>query len=111
MNPEEKEKVKKALKSQLQGVQVEALDTIRWLYYGARGGGRTHLICTAALLEVAEGRAVWLVDHSPWSEHLESYVRHILFDIAAKAGMNIRVHLHMRGALLVEQDNEIYENK
>src|SRR5512147_580943 len=109
MNNHKKEVVKQALKDQLQGTQVEALDTVRWLYYGARGGGRTHLICTAALLEVAEGRSVWMVDHSPWNEHLESYVRHMLFSIAGRAGMKIKIHLQRRGALLVELDEESYE--
>jgi hypothetical protein len=110
MNYEEREAVKQALKDQLIGTQPFALDTVRWLYYGARGGGRTHLICTAALLEVAEGRGVWLVDHYPWSEPLESYVRTVLFQIAANVGMKIKVHLHRRGALFVELDNEEYRS-
>lgn len=109
MNPTETEKVKKALKDQLAGIQKDALDTVRWLYYGARAGGRTHLICTAALLEVAEGRSVWLVDHSPWTPMFESYVQHVLFGIASKANMKIKVSNHRRGALLVELDNEEYE--
>lgn len=106
MKQEEREILKDALKDQLKGVQPTALETVRWLYFGPRGGGRTHLICTAALLEVLEGRSVWLVDHSPWSESMESYVRTILFQIASNVGMRIKVSMHRRGALLVELDEE-----
>ncbi len=111
MNEQEKQIVKSALKDQLAPMQLEALDTVRWLYYGARGGGRTHLLCTAALLEVAEGRGTWVVDHTPWSEPMESYVVNMLFSIASDAGMKIKISHRRRGAIYVELDHEEYRLK
>jgi hypothetical protein len=85
------EEQKTHLLSKLSPEQREYLGAIDWLYNGPRRVGRTHLICTVALLSVLNGGDGYVFDHSPSYPNIKSYVKSLLLKLADDIHLNVRV--------------------
>ena len=83
--------------------QRDYLEAIDWLYNGARATGRTHLICTVALIHVLHGQDGLVIDHYPYHEGSKSYTKALLFSLADKIEIKIKIQ-EVRNGFIVSRD-------
>ena len=83
--------------------QKEYFGALDWLYNGARATGRTHLICTVALIHVLHGQEGLVIDHHPYNEASRSYTKNLLFSLADKIGLKVKIR-EVRNGFIVSRD-------
>ena len=107
------EEQKQKLVSKLSPRQQEYLEAVDWLFNGARGTGRTHLICTVALLHVLNGQEGVVIDHYPSHEGIRSYTKALLYHLADEINLRIRIHDVRSGFVVSRVPEEIvwWKNK
>lgn len=99
------EQQKKYLMGKLSPRQKEYLEAVDWLYNGGRGTGRTHLICTVALLNILNGAdSTLVIDHSPNHEGNKIYTKAILKNLADSIGLKIQIRDYDKFAIYVTRD-------
>lgn len=102
------EEQKKQLIDSLSPLQKKYLEAIDWLFNGARATGRSHLICVTALLHVLNGQDGIVIEHVPyWHEGMKSYTKTLLFSLAGKIGLRIKVHDTRTGFIVSRVPEEI----
>lgn len=106
------EKQKGILIRKLSPVQRKHLESIDWLFNGPRAVGRTHLICTVAILHVLNGGDGFVIDHYPYNEASRSYTKSILFDLAGSIQLSIQIR-DVRNGFIVNRTPEfiLYEKE
>ena len=92
------EEQKKQLLGKLSPRQKDCLEAVDWLYNGARATGRTHLICTVALLGLLNGQSeTYVIDHYPSHEGVQSYTKSLLLSLADEIGLRIQIKENRSG--------------
>ena len=71
--------------------QKDYFEAVDWLYNGARATGRTHLLCTVALIHVLNGQDGLVIDHYPNSEPSKGYTKRLLLSLADSIELKIRL--------------------
>ncbi len=99
---------KRKLVGKLSPRQKDYLEAVDWLYNGARGTGRTHLICVTALLSVLHGNDGLVIDHSIYNEGMKSYTKTLLFALADSINLKIKLH-EVRNGFVISRNPEWIE--
>lgn len=99
---------KHKLIKKLSPIQAEYFEAVDWLFNGARATGRTHLICTIALIHVLNGQEGVVIDHYPMShEGTQSYTKTLLLSLADSIGLRVKVRDFRYGFFVSRVPEEI----
>lgn len=102
---------KKKLLDTLSPEQKEYFGAVDWLYNGARATGRTHLICTVALIHVLNGQQGLVLEHTGYNESTASYTKRLLISLADEIGLKIRLQSVRNGFIVSRDVPYFYEEK
>lgn len=99
---------KKKLIEKLSPLQAQYFEAIDWLFNGARATGRTHLICTVALIHVLNGQDGEVIDHyANSSEGSKFYTKTLLLSLADSIGLRIKVRETRNGFMVLRVPEEM----
>lgn len=99
---------KRKLFEKLSPLQSQYFEAVDWLFNGGRATGRTHLICTVALIHVLNGQDGYVIDHYPLThDGIRSYTKMLLLQLADSIDLRISVKDTRSGFIVSRLPEEI----
>lgn len=93
---------KRKLLDKLTPLQLQYFDAVDWLFNGGRSTGRTHLICTVALIHLLNGEDGY-VTH----DGIRSYTKSLLLQLADSIDLRVSVKDTRNGFIVSRVPEEI----